>query len=260
MPDYRTLLKPGDISIATAIRAGRRDIQRNSRLILTVAGCAGLLLSCFGLSLWTIPICVFCGMVVDVVYSRQIVPKWRIWAYAGVADIHQFQRCAELENLLPRNSVLKNVGRMDADQKARLALLQQRFHEELPFIDDAEVTQAVHIYEGGWLPGDPSRPFINISREGITLRQHGFFPWSAISNEHIGFKSYSRGLFARSSSGAACFCFTGAGILIEIRMSRLAIGLAELDQILYIQRGRYENDRAGLPMTIPLKPQQPDFE
>lgn len=240
-----------------AIRSGKRDVHRRALMFFIISSAGGIILACCGLSLWLILAGVVAGGISAFLHVMILTPKWRNWAYAGVADIHQFQRCAELESLLPPNTVFEEVGLMNAALRQELTLLQERFHDDLPFLDDAEVLQSVHIYEAGLFVHDPSRPFLNISREGITVRQLGFFPWSDISNEHIGVKSTTRGRFRQSYSGTTCFCFAAPGILFEHKLSRLLVGIAELDQILHIQRGRYENDRAGKPVIVPLNSAKP---
>jgi hypothetical protein len=258
MADYKRLPKQGSITIEDAIRAGKRSISYPSRAILITATVLGIALPLCGLSIWLFPACVVVGIIAAFLHTIWMTPQWRIWAYAGVRDIHQFQRCAELELLLPKQSPMLMTGIMTSEQRATLARLQHRFEEDTPFIDDPDVDQVSRIYGALLSFADRDKPQITISSEGIETAQHGFYAWKDIRNEHVGTKSFvSRYSYRRmgrgSSSTADYFCFICPDLQVEIPVASLDATLGELDHMLYIHRGRYEQILAGHTPTIPLK-------
>jgi hypothetical protein len=258
MPDYKQLPRQGSITIEDAIRAGKRSISYPSRTILITGAVLGIALPVCGLSIWLFPACAVAGVIAAFLYTIWITPQWRIWAYAGVRDIHQLQRCAELELLLPKQSPMLVTGIMNSEQRATLARLQQRFEEDTPFIDDPDVDQVSRIYGSLLSFADKDKPQITISREGIETAQHGFYAWKDIWNEHVGTKSFvSYSSYHRMGRGgrstADYFCFICPDLQVEIPMSSLDVTSGVLDHMLYIHRGRYEQMQAGQPLVIPLK-------
>ena len=242
--DYKALPAPGSISIRQALAAGKKDISNPARAILIAASLTGILIPAFGFSLWLLPICVLAGMLCSFIYTWLVMPKWRIWAYAGVYDIHQFQRAAELDRLLPRQSSWKKVGIMSRAQRATLSRLQQRFDEDPPFMDDPDVGSVSNVYEREiLLYCEHKVPMISISDKGIETRQYGFYPWSDISHEAVATKSLvrsSRRLGGERSAGTReAFFFVCPDGHIEIPLSELDITASELDRMLCIHRGRY---------------------
>ncbi len=265
MVNYDQFPEPGSLSIGEAIAAGKQDIQRRAAYIAVGLSAAGIIAACCGLSLWFCAAGIVAGLAGAGYHIANTTPRWRIWAYTGVADIHQFQRCAELADLLPKQSPYKSVGITGPTQDEQLAALQQRFDEDPPFIDDPEVLQISHLYERSMLPRSADRPLITITREGISTRDLGFIPWSDIWNEHIGIKSFSAGypvlpLPLLNRDGGAFLCFSCSRLMFEMPVTRLAIGPAALEQILYIHRGRYESDVAGGERIVPLLPSRPEPE
>lgn len=258
MPDYKQLPALGSITIEDAIQAGKRSITYPSRTILIAGSVMGILLPICGFSIWLLPVCLVAGMIAAFLYTIWMTPQWRIWAYAGVRDIHQFQRCAELELLLPKQSPMLMTGIMNFEQRTMLTRLQQRFAEDTPFIDDPDVDQVSRIYGSLLSFTDKDKPLITISRDGIETAQHGFYAWKDIWNEHVGTKSFiSRYSYRRMGRGASStadyFCFICPDLQVEIPVASLGASSGELDHMLYIHRGRYHQMMAGMAPTIPLK-------
>jgi hypothetical protein len=257
MPDYKLLPQQGSITIEDAIRAGKKDITYPSRAIITICSIAGIALPFCGFSFWLLPLCFMAGIIGSFLYTVWMTPRWRIWAYAGVSDIHQLQRCAELELLLPKQSPLLMTGMMTMEQRATLLRLQKRFEEDTPFIDDPDVDQVSQIYGSLMSFMDSGKPVLTISRKGIDTCQHGFYSWNDIWNEHVGTKSFVSYTYRRlgpgARSGADYFCFICPDLQVEIPVSSLNATSGELDHMLYIHRGRYNQDQTGAPPTVPLK-------
>jgi len=258
MPRYNELPAQGSITIEEALKAGKKDITQGARWFMVSGPFVGIAMAFCGLSYWFILVCIVSGIVCSFVYTIWITPKWRIWAYSGVADIHQFQHCAEMEQLLPLQSPMLMTGIMSFEQRQTLARLQQRFEEDSPFIDDPDVAQVTMIYPSALSILSDSKPLCTISRKGIETRDYGNYDWANIWDEHVGTKQFtSRGnLFnmgLQSSSSDAYFCFTCPDLQVEVPMASLNVDSGELEQILYIHRGRFDLDHAGQAVTVPIK-------
>ena len=256
MPDYKQLPPQGSITIEEAISAGKRDITYAVRFILILSVVIAIILPAAGLSIWLLPVCIVFGMVSAFVYTIWMTPRWRIWAYSGVSDIHQFQRCAELDLLLPKQSPFMMTGIMSMEQRGTLIRLQQRFEDDTPFIDDPDVHQVSSIY-GSLLSFDRNTPLIILTRDGIDTHAYGFYPWKDIWNEHVGTKAFAaRGAYGYGMRGATSskdyFCFICPALQVEIPMSSLDTTAGELDHMLYIHRGRYTQMMAGMPVAVPI--------
>src|SRR5262249_55282104 len=141
MARYNVLPTCGSLSIEDALSDFRKNIALPSRIMLFAGMALCVLLPILRFSLWMFPICLGGGIAASIVYTMWWPSKWWIGVYWGVADIHQFQRSAELKKMLPIQSPYKPVGIMSIRQREQLAQLQARFGEDEAFIDDASVQQ-----------------------------------------------------------------------------------------------------------------------
>ncbi len=248
MPDYKVLPAPNTVTIEHALKAAKNTISLPARAITICASIFGIVLPCCGYTLWLLPISLIIGGLMSLAFTLWRTPKWRIWAYAGVQDIHELQRAAELDKFLPLQSPRKRFGIMNSQQKELLAKLQLRFDENSTFVDDPGVESTSYICDNGELR-------IAISDIGIEINPGKFFDWTEIQNEGVVTKSESRMYSAAGTitRNYDCFCFATSDTQIEIPMSRfvfntpmdmpmsqLNVSSGQLNHLLYIHRGRYE--------------------
>ncbi len=91
---------------------------------LNVLGFGGLILS----------------IVIPLAYSMFMLPRWRIWAFTHVANVHELKRTAILARVYPKDdSFLWRIEIKSARQKQQLQELEQRFLEPEVFEDDLSI-------------------------------------------------------------------------------------------------------------------------
>lgn len=246
MPTFHPLPAPGSLPIEDALKAGQKYITIPARIILFTGFITCILLPLLGFSLWFVPGCFFGGILLSFLFTLWMTPRWRIWAYSGVQNIHLFQRSAELDRLLPRQSHDQMYDIMGLRQREILKQLFSRFAEEIPFSDDPGVGIDSYVFKQEFWPIPASKtPFIIISNSGINLKKFGFYGWNEISHEGVVTKSYgSSGISHRRrnsrSGGRDTLFFVCPDGHVEIPMSTLAIKSSSLDYILTLHRWRYE--------------------
>jgi len=193
MPHYSLLPAPNSWSVEDAIRAGKRRVSRPARIIVLLGSVLALALPLGTPASWWWLLLFPGSIVASYLYTQIATPAWRIWAYAGVRDIHQFQRCAELEWLLPRRGYMRPFGIMDVRQRHQLEELQKRFAEEMPFEDDPAVPAQTAIASRRMPPfTEGSKSEIVLSAAGITVVGHALVSWNAVQDAHIGTKERAR--------------------------------------------------------------------
>ena len=214
-------------------------------MILIAGPVIGMIL-CW-VSAWFILIGLVAGILGSSIYALWITPKWRIWAYSGVEDIHQFQRSAELESLLPKNSFGLPYGIMNNYQLETLQRLMERFEAPTRFVDDPSVPEISNIYPGGLVfASDQDIPQLTITYFGITTPAHGFYGWQDMRDAKVAVKSGHRHLnrvpMATDRVEIIFLTFFCPDGFIEIPLAGLNTSIAQLDLLLYVHRGRYEQD------------------
>ncbi len=252
MPDFSILPECGTFSVEQALEAAERQITRPCYGIMIASTVVGFIAPFLGAHWLFVPSSLVAGVTISITYSRWITPRWRIWAYSGVRDIHQLQRSAELAAILPKQSYMDEYGIMDYEQLVQLRILQQRFTEENDlFQDDASVPPVTEIYEDHLFNvGRDKTAIIIIDKEGITTADYGFFEWSAVCNEQVVFKSFSSDCYGHRHSGTsggkvAYLTFYVTDEYIAYPLTVLDIKPEQLDLLLYIYRGRYNQKRAA---------------
>jgi len=252
--DFETLPQRGSISIEEALRAAKQTITNPGRYIMVVGNIFSLMLPLCGLTWWILPIGVFLSSFFAITQARWVTPKWRNWAYAGVADIHQLQRSAELEALLPKHSYLNTYGIMENSQKAVLKSLQERFLEDADFMDDPTIAEVSNVYSGALFPfASEGKPSLIIDCKGIYSSEFEFFAWENIREEAIVIKSFKhsqQGAFGVVGNGnsrrRAFLTFYIDDEYIAIPLHQMKEDTTQIDLLLYIHRGRYEQRQKSL--------------
>lgn len=231
-------MSPRTVSIPQAIEQGEKQIASPSRIILIATVALPVPLMVLAFSFWWL-LLLPCGMFASIVYVAWATPRWQIWAYRNVNDIHQLQRSAELAGLLTRGSHERVSGWLGLRQQEQLRTLQERFKEEVGFIDDPAIPGRTAIYYKSYRNDD--EPALALNSAGIWIGSHGLYDWDVITNERIAVVSYSRRSFAGTNSrpsGHRLFRFEVPDGQFEMPLATLNIEEWELDFLLYIYRGR----------------------
>lgn len=254
MPRYKLLPPQGSLSIEAALKAGKWSIEIPSRIIMMAGIILGIGLPFVLHSAWPIPLGLIGGPVLSFVYTLWRAPAWRLWAYSGVADIHQFQRSAELARLLPRQSPLENYGIMSRQQKQTLAQLQQRFRLAETFIDDVHIPEEIrlHLHTGAYFFNGPPANIV-LNDKGMVLDGMGSFSWGEIRDEQVVDKAFTtrrdddNGSYVRYRTGGTSsepyLTFYTTDSYIAIPLSSYNMSPDRLDILLYTYRGRYETEK-----------------
>ena len=258
MPDFDTLPGKGSLTVEDAILAGRKSITYPCRNIQIAYVLLAIIVPIVLKAFWPVPVFLVAGYLVAMFYDLWAIPRWRLWAYSGVWDIHQFQRSAELEGLLPKQSPMRRYGIMNKEQRATLAQLQQRFEQDEPFADNPEVPAVTQIQlrPGAYLVDGPPQQ-ITLSNESLYPEGMPIYSWGDVHDEAVvtkssghtndGGNSFGRGY----ASTEAYFSFYTTNSYVAIPLTDYNITLEQLDILLYTYRGRYEQARRD-EVIIPI--------
>lgn len=181
------------------------------------------------------------GIIVASIYSSRMRPKWRLWAYTNVSDIHQLQRAAELAELLHVGSHDSMRGWMSLPQRRELTELLNRFDQDMGFVDDPDIPEETKVYERTLVSVE--HPILVMNDRGITVYEEGTFSWGEIENERIanvGHVGRNRLWGNKESSGTSrSFRFNCGSKQYEFPMADIKMAAWELDLLTYIYRGRW---------------------
>jgi hypothetical protein len=133
------------VTVDEAIKKGRKQLSYTPVFILFVL----LAISMVGVyliendTIW-MPIWGFssfgCAFVLPLVYYFIMLPRWRIWAFSNVRNVHELKDRAKLANIYPKDgSFLWRLEIKNATQKAQLAELGNKFEQPDVFIDDLSI-------------------------------------------------------------------------------------------------------------------------
>lgn len=229
------------MTVHEAIDKGEKIIALPSKIIFISATVLCVLLLMFDFS-WLDFLLLPLGILLSFFYTLYVTPRWRIWAYERVADIHQLQRSAELAGLLMRQSHEKAGGFMSRNQWQKLKVLQTRFLEEPVFIDDSSIPDETPVYAKTFFRVSKV-PSIVLNNSGIQVQTEGTFEWNQIEDERIAKVSYSRRSVITETNISAgskdFFRFKCPPERFEIPLSTLNITAWKLDLLCYIYRGRF---------------------
>lgn len=230
-----TKMKDHTTTIKEAIEKGLKTHAISKRVLPTTAivGIGLPLLSFSWSTLLVIPI----GIIASTLFDMWTIPRWKLWAYEHISDIHQLQRSAELAGVLSRHSYNKTGLLLNKVQKRKLKLLQERFEQDADFCDDTSYAAEYKIYSYS-----STAPLLILNKEGIQVEDEYFAKWEEVHNERIAHVSYSK-MSPRTggdiSAGSKDFlrfeCSKGR---YEHPISALNLPAWEIDLLLYIYRNR----------------------
>lgn len=233
------------VTIQQAIDRGNELMSYQLWVLIAVSPIVAIILASAGLfvsAALAIPV----SVALSIAYAAWMRPRWRIWAYSHVTDIHQFQRSGELAGLLVLHSHNKAGGLIGVRKRKVLKSLLSRFDEEPVFVDDPAFPATTKVFVKS-IFDESSHPAFVFSKEGITCAGD-FIPWGEIKDERVAKVSSSRynadtGATTASANVPFLRMDTKRYGQVEHRISKLSIKPWKLDLLLYIYRGRYEAKR-----------------
>ncbi|SEW45598.1 STM3941 family protein [Chitinophaga arvensicola] len=88
------------------------------------------------------------GLLLGLLYRAFAIPKWRIWAFANVRNVHELSRRAAYAGLIfeEGNKFLSKMEIWSAADKAQWEQLQVRFQTADIFIEDPDVPAETIVY------------------------------------------------------------------------------------------------------------------
>ncbi len=242
------------VTIKEAIRIGEKLIMRPARIIHIASWVLLIVLLLLGFSWWNL-LLIPGGAVLSLIYTTWVTHRWRKWAYKKVVDVHQFQRSAELAGLLMRKSTTRAGWFQSNEQKRRTMELLNRFAEESEFSDDTSVPDDTTLFVETFYPETGDRIILN--SDGISVPPEGFYEWNVVENERVARVSFKRmhpgtGLY-NSAGWGNFFRFECPKGRFDMPLLSLNMPAWELDLLLYIYRGRYNQARSMGKLTIGRK-------
>lgn len=218
------------ITVRQALKRGHRMITIPSTVILVTVIIIGIGILIWDAAWWELLLFPL-AILLSILYTMFVTPRWREWACERVTDIHQLQRSAEMAGLLPKQSYDQPYGFMNRQQKQRWQGYRERFATEAVFIDDQSIPGQTVIGSG-----------LTFSNAGISFNG-AIFAWNDVMNERMITVSFHRtsgrtGMNMPAGSGRL-FRFEYLSSSFEFPLSSLDIPAWELDLLLYIYRGRF---------------------
>jgi len=217
--------------------------------------------------------------VLSIIYYLLMLPRWRIWAFSNVRNVHELKSCAVLAQFYPKDgSFLWRLEIVSAGQKQQIEEIAYKFGKPDVFIDDPDIPfETVYSYspvlsfayllftlvsiavtitfiaEAEWLIAGilfASGIFIS-SMTYKRYRLHGK-PLLVISNE--GISTIDKGFYAWKDIANEKVYYVSAGnashygVSFEAHGEKIAMSMKEItglssyriDHVLRTYRGRYE--------------------
>lgn len=136
----------GNIHINTALKKGKRMLRYYPLTLLTVLMFGSLWLGavyCDGEWLGTFVLVGFISaFTLPLIFYQLMLPRWRIWAFENVRNVHELKKRAMLIKIYPAEGAFEwKLEIKTTRQKERIAALDKKF--ELPdvFIDDESLPE-----------------------------------------------------------------------------------------------------------------------
>lgn len=139
------------VSVDEALKKGRWLLFWVPIIILF--GCTGLFVSAFlyltaGDVIWVNIVCTIAILSLPAficfLYFFFMLPRWRIWAFSNVRNVHELKNRAILRQIYPKDeSFVWRLVIMNAEQKQQIHELQRRFDVLDEFVDDPSIPSEI---------------------------------------------------------------------------------------------------------------------
>lgn len=118
-----------EVSVDEAITKGILLIKVPIILIFLIILCFGIYLAVvYQLKSYFSVLFVFVGFFIILAYSILIVPKWKIWAFGNVRNVHELRKKALSKNLMARENVWTTKAEIFfGDDKQKWQEIQKKF-------------------------------------------------------------------------------------------------------------------------------------
>jgi hypothetical protein len=136
------------LSVDQALARGRRIINYPVWAIMLLFFTAGFCATVFfKMSGWYTAGGMFGGFVVAWLYWSFMIPKWRVWAFDNVRNVHELNKRAISEKLIwPESSVWNKTEIWLGGDRAKWAALQAKFARRDIFTEDFSIPSETVIY------------------------------------------------------------------------------------------------------------------
>lgn len=269
------------VSVDEALRRGKRTVTYPSLLIMisliVLSIAATALLKCG----WLIGGGIVISFILAWLYWGFAITRWRLWAFDNVRNVHELKKRAIKAQLIWKDgSIFEKTEIRSAADKDKWALLQDKFkladifHDDLTvpaetLIHYSKVTAMVEMLIGVPLFGggvyfvvQPKqflvaaimliagivifvlgcRHYINraaqitLSNEGVATIKASFFNWDNVTDEDTKVEQHGK-------SSTTYFIYRCPEGQIKVNISELAVSRGNLEKLLRIYRGRWEQKR-----------------
>lgn len=286
----------GNVTVEQALKKGKWQlIYMTVLLLLVTMGAVWLgvfLLPDYDGWLIGVAYCIFALLAICIVpglYYYTMLPRWRIWAFTNVRNVHELKQRAILARILYEdNSLSTRLQIMNERQREQLRQLQHKFEQPDEFVDDLTVLfETVYTSEKSLKTG-LILPFVFLIAGGVMfyLEEYGtaimcvcvatfvcFLHFRAVgrlkgatltlSNDGIttknaGFHPWQvieeeKILVIGGDSTTFLLAYNVAGEKIQIFLSDYTAPPKDVDHLLRVYRGRYEaqnRKKMGLPKNF----------
>ncbi len=137
------------VTVNEALKNGNATLNYGSGAIFFVFIGGGFVLANLypNLSAWMIVGGIVLGLLAAALYWCLQANKWKIWAYENVDNIHELkQRALDSKLMYADDSTWNKLTITSADDKRRLAALEERFKQKDVYTDDVTVSMETVIY------------------------------------------------------------------------------------------------------------------
>jgi len=188
------------VTVNEALQKGRVTLTYGSGAVFFVFLVGGFVLSNFYPNFPALFILggLVLGLLFSLLYWCLQVNKWKIWAYENVDNIHELkQRAIDSKLMYADDSAWNKITITSADDKQRLAALQERFKQKDVYTDDVTVPMETVVYFSK--PASMFNMLIGVGMLGIAIylligRSYvpaGFFGVCGAFLLYSGFREYT---------------------------------------------------------------------
>jgi hypothetical protein len=141
-----------EISIDKAIKKGHRMINRPMLIICCITFVTFLSLNSFFekhliTGLLFVILMLFSMILFPFIYRGFVLPKWKIWAFKNVRNVHELKKRAIQEDLLfEKQNIFTKIEFLSKKEKSEWKLIELKFDKEDIFIDVPTIPQETIIY------------------------------------------------------------------------------------------------------------------
>lgn len=140
------------VTVDEALARGRKMI--NYPVLVIIVATIGLVIVYqikYAAPNWVIGAAIPAALLLAYFYWSIMITRWRLWAFENVRNVHELKKRAIKEKLIwPDDSIFVRTEIRSSADRARWALLQDKFDRDDVFIDDFTVPAETRIYFSGW--------------------------------------------------------------------------------------------------------------